>query len=183
MGATSAVRPVLTIVAAFSRYEAAIDWGRERCRREFGDVALESESFAFTETNYYDASMGAGLVKRFFAFERLADPGELPRWKLASNEWEDEYCALGLHSDERPLNLDPGYLTEAKLVLASTKDHHHRLYLAEGIYGEVTLCFQRGQWREREWTYPNYRRADYHAFFTQCRDYLRSRLRPPPSDL
>lgn len=177
MGAISQVRPVLTIVAAFSRHEAALEWGRERCRREWGEVALESESFAFTETDYYDASMGPNLTKRFFAFERLADPGELPKWKLACNAWENEYRDLKQHDEERPLNLDPGYLTEAKLVLASTKDHHHRLYLGGGVYGEATLCFQRGQWREREWTYPNYRRADYHAFFTRCRDYLRLRLR------
>ena len=34
------------------------------------------------------------------------------------------------HAEPRPLNLDPGYLTPAKLVLASTKDHAHRIYLS-----------------------------------------------------
>jgi hypothetical protein len=46
--------------------------------------------------------------------------------------------------EPRPLNLDPGYLTEAKLVLATTKDRNHRLYLDRGIFAEVTLCYQRG---------------------------------------
>jgi len=34
------------------------------------------------------------------------------------------------------VNIDPGYISLGKLVLASTKDHAHRLYLGEGVYGE-----------------------------------------------
>ena len=64
------------------------------------------------------------------------------------------------------MNLDPGYITPAKLVLASTKDHAHRLYLADGIYAEVTLAFRGKQWQPLEWTYPDYRRADFQEFFT-----------------
>ena len=78
---------------------------------------------------------------------------------------------------ERPLNLDPGYITDSKLVLASTKNHAHRIYLAEGIFAEITLRFQGGQWRPWEWTYPDYRRADFQQFFTDCRNYLRQRDR------
>jgi hypothetical protein len=73
----------------------------------------------------------------------------------------------------RPLNLDPGYLGLGKLVLASTKDHAHRLYLSRGIYAEVTLNYQDRGWRHHDWTFPDYRRADYQQFFSQCRDYLR----------
>jgi hypothetical protein len=75
--------------------------------------------------------------------------------------------------EPRPLNLDPGYLTPAKLVLASTKDHAHRIYLSRGIYAEVTLFYKDRHWQPREWTFPDYRRADYQEFFSQCRAYLR----------
>jgi hypothetical protein len=76
--------------------------------------------------------------------------------------------------ESRPLNLDPGYLTEAKLVLASTKDRDHRVYLDRGIYAEVTLHYQRGRgWQPRPWTYPDYRSEPYLQFFTRCRQYLR----------
>jgi hypothetical protein len=96
---------------------------------------------------------------------------------LQANAWEEEYRASAEHSESRPLNIDPGYLTEAKLVLASTKDRDHRIYLSQGIFAEVTLHFARGGWQARPWTYPDYQRADYHAFFTTCRDYLRQRYR------
>jgi hypothetical protein len=167
--------PALRLLAAFSRHTDALDWARQTASAAWGPVALESERFEHRETNYYDATMGTGLKKCFFAFETLADPAELAEWKLSSNRWERDYQRLGLHSESRPLNLDPGYLTEAKLVLATTKDRDHRIYLRDGIFAEVTLHFHRGQWEARPWTYPDYQRADYHEFFLRCREYLRKR--------
>ncbi|MEX2025857.1 MAG: DUF4416 family protein, partial [Pirellulaceae bacterium] len=91
--------------------------------------------------------------------------------------WEDEYRRQVAHPESRPLNIDPGYLTEAKLVLASTKDRDHRIYLSQGIFAEVTLHFQQAKWQTRPWTYPDYQRADYHEFFSRCRDFLRQSYR------
>ena len=70
-----------------------------------------------------------------------------------------------------------GAVPLAKLVLASTKDHSHRLYMADGIYAEITLHYKSRQWQPRDWTYPDYRRVDYQAFFTQAREYLHGRER------
>ncbi len=177
MGDLRYVEPVLPITAAFSRYEAALDWARERMAEAWGPVALVSPTFDFAETDYYLPTMGGPIHIVFWAFERLVDPGTLPEIKLQANAWEAEYTGLGRHPEPRPLNLDPGYLTSAKLVLASTKDHAHRIYLSRGIFAEVTLYFKLGHWQHREFTFPNYRRADYQAFFSQCRDYLRDALR------
>lgn len=163
----------MLLVAAFSRHDAALDWGRDTLREHFGPIQLESARFDFAETAYYEKSMGSGLKKTFFAFEKLIDPGELPDIKRATNDWEREYAAAYPHDEERPLNLDPGYITEPKLVLASTKDHAHRLYLRDGIYAEVTLHFQHGAWQKSPWTYPDYQRADFQAFFTACREYVK----------
>ena len=73
--------------------------------------------------------------------------------------------------------IDPGYVTEAKLILASTKDRDHRIYLDRGVFAENTLFYHAGAWKKRPWTYPDYQRADYHQFLTRCRDYYRQRLR------
>ncbi len=118
--------------------------------------------------------MGAGLKKQFLAFERLIDPAQLVNFKLQTNNWETQYAALGNHAESRPLNLDPGYITLAKLVLASTKDHSHRIYLSQGIYAEITLSFRSGGWQPSEWTYPDYRRADFQRFFDDCRAYIKT---------
>ncbi len=169
-------RPVLLLLTAFSRYGEALDWARQTAEEAWGPVALASERFDHRETDYYEASMGPDLQKCFFAFESLIDPAELVSCKETSNQWERDYQQLGKHAEMRPLNLDPGYLTEAKLVLATTKDRDHRIYLDRGIFAEVTLHFQRGSWQSRPWTYPDYQRADYHEFFTRCREFLRRRV-------
>ena len=175
MGQIYRHEPVLLIVAAFSRYPEALDWARERTERECGPIKLASERFIHNETNFYEPTMGPDLLKTFFAFEHKIDPAELVDLKLRANVWEDEYKAASAWPEQRPLNIDPGYLTQAKLVLATTKDRDHRLYLDRGIFAEVTLHYHHGAWRERPWTYPDYRREDYHRFFNQCREYLRSR--------
>jgi hypothetical protein len=165
--------PALLIVAAFSRYGESLDWARAKVESQWGAVALESPRFDFTPTDYYEATMGPGLRKTFFACRDLVDPARLPQLKLEAIAWEAEYAQLGRHPEPRPLNLDPGYLTLAKLVLASTKDHAHRIYLHSGIYAEVTLHYQDGRWQHRPWTFPDYRRADYQQYFDECRGWLK----------
>jgi hypothetical protein len=172
MGEIHSPSPVLLIIAASSRYDPALEWARSTAITHFGSLALTSEPFDFTETSYYTATMGADLKKQFLAFERLIDPQDLAMIKRQTNAWESEFAALQHHPEPRSLNLDPGYITPAKLVLASTKDHAHRIYLASGIYAEITLSYTRRKWHPMEWTYPDYRRADYQQFFTQCRDRL-----------
>jgi hypothetical protein len=164
--------PVLLVIAASARYVETLEWARTRCIDHHGPIALASDAFDFTETEYYADTMGADLKKRFLAFERLIDPAALPDIKRQTNEWEAEYAALAHHAESRPLNLDPGYITPAKLVLASTKDHAHRIYLRDGIYAEITLAYRARRWQPREWTYPDYRRVDFQDFFTQCRNHL-----------
>jgi len=172
-------RPVLLIVAAFSRYPEALQWGADRLEQDFGKRAITSPDFSFHYSHYYDDEMGTDLIKKFLAFEQLIDPASLSAIKVATNALEQQLASSGRFPETRPLNLDPGYLTEAKLVLATTKDRDHRLYLGEGIFGEVTLYFHDNAWRTRPWTYPDYASSDYHQFFGECRDYLRSRYRNP----
>lgn len=176
MGQPSRHPSVLLLLAAFSRHQPALDWARRRASEAWGPVALESPPFDFAETHYYDATMGPGLKKVFFAFQRAIDPEELVEIKLQTNQWEEE-CAHWLSQchpvEPRPLNLDPGYLTPAKLVLASTKDFAHRIYLARGIFAEITLQYKHHRWQHHEYTFPDYRRADYQEFFTQCREMMK----------
>lgn len=177
MGKPAVPSSVLLLMAAFSRYDEALSWGRRRAVEAWGPVVLESSAFDFSQTAYYQSTMGPGLRKVFWAFERLVDPATLVDLKLQTNQWEDDYAALGQHPEVRPLNLDPGYLTLAKLVLASTKDFTHRICLSRGIFAEVTLYYRHHRWQHHEWTFPDYRREDYQQFFSQCRDYLYQQTR------
>ncbi len=173
MGTIQKPKPTLLLIAVSSRYDHALAWAEKQSQAEFGPLALKSEAFEFTETDYYRESMGDDLKKQFLAFQNVIDPGDLARIKRLTNDWEEQYAAEANHPEPRPLNLDPGYITLAKLVLASTKDHAHRLYLGEGIYAEFTLQYRGGNWQACDWTYPDYRREDFQQFFTKCREHLR----------
>lgn len=175
MGEPTPPEPALRLLAAFSRHPAALEWARARAEQAWGPVALASPVFAFRETDYYQATMGSEIGKQFFVFVEPLDPAGAVADKLDTGEWEHEYAALGRHAEPRPLNLDPGYITAAKLVLTSTKDHAHRIYLSQGIYAEVTLYYRDRQWQHHQWTFPDYRRADYQEFFTAARRLLRTR--------
>lgn len=186
MAAIRPLQPVLCLVAIVSRYDEALAWARERIERERGPHALVSDAFVFDDTDYYDKEMGTELQKQFVVAEALMDPGTLADVKRQTNLWEAEYASFSKHPEPRPLNLDPGYIAESKLVLASTKNHSHRIYLTRGIYAEITLGYKRTKgWIAMPWTYPDYQRDDFQAFFTECRGFLRTQLRsrPPGEEL
>jgi hypothetical protein len=44
--------------------------------------------------------------------------------------------------------------------------------MADGIYAEECLYYLDGSWQARPWTYPDYRRADFQAFFGEARELL-----------
>jgi len=189
MSAGASHPPALLLLAAFSRHAAALDWAAKRAATEWGPIALASEPFHFAETDYYQSTMGRDLKKKFWVFERPMDPAQLAAIKRLTINWERDFTTMAdcgeavcenssPITDTRPLNLDPGYLTTAKLVLASTKDHTHRVYLQDGIFAEITLFFRHGRWEHHEWTFPDYRRADYQEFFTQARELLKRKHLP-----
>jgi hypothetical protein len=176
MGLTRLPPQVLLIVAAFSRHEHALRWAEEKLAASFGSIARSSPDFAFNQTQYYEASMGAGLSKRFLVFHDLVAAEQLASIKLRTNELEQELTQSGTWSEARPLNLDPGILTLGKFMLATTKDQSHRIYLRDGIYAEVTLRFQDHAFHPWPWTYADYREPHVLAFLGEARDYYRQRL-------
>ena len=177
MGEVVEQRPVLLLVAVTSRHKSAFTWALEKAQQRWGEVELASPIYDFTETSYYAESMGEDLKKQFLTFKKLIDPAMLAETKLTSNLWEDEFRDENDFPEERPINLDPGYITEAKLILATTKDRDHRIYLQQGIFAEITLFFRSGGWQGSRWTYPDYQRDDFQEFFSNCRTRLRELYR------
>jgi hypothetical protein len=167
-------------VAAFSRHAELLALARRRLEGDYGPVALASAEYAFDQTAYYEPTMGPGLRKRLWAFERLVDPAVLPEIKHHTNALEQALAAETHFPEPRPVNLDPGYLTLAKLVLATTKDQAHRLYLRDGIFAEVTLHFRDGRFQPWPWTYADYRLPEVLAFLAEARAWYRQRLARGP---
>lgn len=122
-------------------------------------------------TEYYNPEMGDDLKRFFVSFEELAHRGLLPDMKLKSIQLEKKLSVDG----KRRVNLDPGYMTLGQLFLASTKDNFFRIYLRDGIYAEVTLYYERGEFRSFPWTYRDYASEEYHAVFHRMRGLLKQK--------
>ncbi len=174
MGTVQVPPPVRPIVGLLTAGAERLAGARARLKDWLGAEDLATEPEPFTYTDYYAGEMGEGLWRQFVVFTDLRDPGALADWKRSAQTLER---GLGLTAaGGRTVNVDPGYLAPGKLVLATTKDHGHRLYLRDGIWAEVTLRIQQGRFVPWPWTYPDY--AAHCAFFDRAyRAYLDA-LRP-----
>ena len=135
----------------------------EITERLWGGAALRSEEFSFVHTDYYADEMGAGLKKFFAAFRADSDLGLLPDYKLSAVDMENKLAVDG----KRIINIDPGYLAPEKVVVASTKNFTHRIYIGKGIYGDLQLMRQKGSYAPMPWTYADYIRPEAASFFNR----------------
>ncbi|MDM7998904.1 MAG: DUF4416 family protein [Dehalococcoidia bacterium] len=165
MGEIRDPQPVKYFVGVLTAIPGSLAELRRVLEQRFGRVDSESGLLDFTYTKYYEPEMGPGLVRKFWGFGPLGRPDALVDLKLFTNEVEQVRAVDG----RRTVNVDPGYLTAARLVLASTKDFAHRLYLGKGIYGEVTLIFRNREFHPLPWTYPDYRSEGYLRYFRELR--------------
>ncbi len=174
MGTAKEPKPVKLIASIFSADPARSDAALAALEEQFGPVDFRSDLLPFDHTEFYTPEFGDGIVRRLVSFERLIDPGDLPRIKRLTNGLESQ---LADSEGRRAVNVDPGYISEGKVVLATTKDHRHRLYLGEGVYGEVTLYYHKGEFRAWDWTYPDYASPRYRQILTDMRTHYREQLR------
>jgi hypothetical protein len=141
--------------------------------RRFGEVDFESDIIKFDFTDYYFKELGFDLVRRFICFKRLRDPRSFIKVKLYCIALEKKLALQG----RRRINIDPGYLNSAKLVLFTTKNFYHRIYLGRGIYAEVTLHYTKNNFIDFPWTYPDYRTEKYKNIFCKIRGIYTSQIK------
>lgn len=170
MGRINKQRPVKLIVGFIFKEEDTFNKAKGFLERLFGKVDFESQTLPFKHTDYYYLEFGKNLKRKFISFRKLISTPDLPKIKISTNRIEAR-LSLGA---SRLINIDPGYLDLSKLILASTKDYKHRIYLNKGIYAEVTLFYQNKSFRFWQWTYPDYKTPEYIAIFNQIREnYVR----------
>lgn len=129
---------------------------------------------AFTWSSYYDDEMGGRPTRFFAAFNTEVDPGSLASIKAATNKLEAQ---MTRRDGGRLFNLDPGLLSLSRFVLATTKERPHRLPLADGIFGELTLIYDSGEYRPLAWTYPDWASPEYRDYLGRLRSSMRSSRR------
>jgi len=150
--------------------EQTIAW----LEKTYSAIDSRTEPSAFSQTTYYDREMGTPLSRQFVSFTSLIEADGLPDIKIATNLWEKDHTRQG---GGRRINLDPGFLSEANVIVATTKNHYHRIPLRDGIYAHMEYVFYKGVLRVLEWTYPDFCSAAYMEFFTHLQHLYRKKLR------
>lgn len=165
--------PVKLIVGAIFASEGVLLKTKVSLKRKFGSIDFESPNFPFNFSEYYAKEMGPDLIRQFFSFQRLIEPQHLAAIKSYTNHLEERLSRTKI-KPSRTINLDPGYISAAKLVLATAKNFAHRIYLEKGIFAEVTLNFHDGTFAPWPWTYPDYKSKGYIQSFNRVRElYLK----------
>jgi len=165
---------VKLILSLFSPERALIQMALSELSDLYGRVDRQSPELLFDRTKYYEKEMGWPLYRRFISFEELVPPDCLAEIKLITNQVERRY----LKDDNRLINIDPGFISPERLILATGKNYIHRIYLSKGIYADLTLIFERGSFVPLKWTYRDYADPEIIEFFNGIREgYMKQRKR------
>lgn len=181
MGSASAFVPARLVIGVLSSPEdeniacrdAVRDAVRDALEARFGPADLLGPELSFSWSDYYDEEMGGRPRRSFISFPRLVEPSELAAIKTWTDSLELSFASGG----NRRVNLDPGLLSLANFILATTKNRPHRIALALGIYAEVTLLYEDGDFRPLPWTYPDWASEEYRALLRELRARLKLELR------
>jgi len=140
--------------------------------KKFSPIDFESEILNFDFTDYYCKEMGGGLKRQFVSFKKPIDAAKLSEIKIFTNKMEEKLR----QNFSRTINIDPGYLDMSKLILATTKDYNHRIYIGRGIFAEVTLYYRGKSFLPWEWTYPDYKSQRYIDIFNKIREIYAAQI-------
>ena len=161
------------IVSIFAQEISLFEAIERILSQKFGLIDFKSQLLDFNQTNYYEDEFGSGLKREFIAFKRLIKSEALWKIKIATNAIERTFTKKG----KRRVNIDPGYLTQANLILASTKMFFHRIHINKGIHQEVTLIYQDKTFKPLPWTYPDYRTNECKDILLKIRALLHTQLK------
>ncbi|PKN32784.1 MAG: DUF4416 domain-containing protein [Deltaproteobacteria bacterium HGW-Deltaproteobacteria-19] len=166
MSRPRSAEPVKLVASFLSTRDERIAEAIRGLAKVCGDPDFVGPCHPFSFTEYYEGELGSPLRRRFVSFERLAAPDSLPAVKLQSNSLEERLAEGG----KRTVNIDPGYISLAHMILATCKGYTHRPYLRDGVYADLTLLYQDRRFRTLPWTYPDYAAEETREMFRTLRE-------------
>ena len=166
--------PVKLFAAVLHREPDALHAALDLLAKRIGEIDFEGADHPFGGTDYYDAEMGPGLLRRIVSFEELIAPEAIVGVKLAAVEIEEALRAPG---GGRRINIDPGYLDVHKAVLASAKYGAPKVHVGEGVYADLVLRYSKGRFHPFEWTFADFRSGTYDADLLEVRRLYKLALR------
>lgn len=174
MGKPQEPLPVKLFMSLIAKEEKIVPQAMEALKSVYGEMDWVSEPFPFDFTDYYASEMGTNLFRHFITFGPLISRDSLPEIKLSTNQLENRFADP---CGNRRINIDPGYLCQAHIILATTKGYAHRPYLTKGIYADLTLIYRNQSFQPLDWTYPDYRQDKTIRLFNHVRKQYLDQLK------
>ncbi|MEK7279802.1 MAG: DUF4416 family protein [Nitrospirota bacterium] len=174
MGPIRMPDPVFLFAGMIAQSEEIFSLAQIELKKSFGEVSYQSPVYPWDRSGYYEEEIGTDLKRRFLFFAEPILPDRLADIKIETNRIEGLFLNKTGRNGKRTINIDPGYMNMAKVVLATTKDFSHRVYLRDGIYAEVTLIYRDDSYWPLPYTFPDFRSENYIGLFNSVRGELKS---------
>lgn len=162
--------PVKLLVGLLYTDPDLFERAHEQLAERFSKIDYKSPQFSFDISDYYKEEMGWPIFRKFISFDRLINPGDLAKIKIATNEIETHLAKDG----KRTVNLDAGYMDFNKLILASAKFDAQKIYLDLGIYADPTLWYEKGAFKAYPHAFLDFKSGAYDATFLHIRSLYKS---------
>lgn len=170
MGPIRKPDPVILFIGMIAGNEELLSLASGELKSIFGNIFHQSPVYPWDHSDYYEDEMGRDLKRIFIFFSKPIMPDDIADIKIETNRIEELFYRK--EDRRRMVNIDPGYMNMAKIVLTTTKDFSHRIYLKDGIYSEVTLIYQGNSYQSLSYTFPDFRSNDYIRLFNSVRKGL-----------
>lgn len=180
MGSITKPDPVILFIGMIAGNQELFDLASIELKKIFGKIAYQSPIYPWDHSSYYEDEIGRDLKRRFLFFAEPIIPDRIADIKIETNKVEGLFFHEEDEKRRRMINIDPGYMNMAKIVLVTTKDFSHRIYLRDGIYSEVTLIYNGDSFQSLLYTFPDFRSEVYIKLFNSVRGDLRSLLKHIP---
>jgi len=172
MGEAEQQKPVKLFFSIIFKDDGKAEKAIKKMTDLYGGLEESGLSTSFDYTDYYEKEMGKPLFRKIVCFKNLVQKDDIAKIKHETNKIEESSASGG----KRTVNIDPGYITEAKVVLLTTKDYTHRIHIGDKIFAESTLFFRDGSFSPWPWTYPDYASEELRNYFDEVRNhYIKSR--------
>lgn len=178
MGIIKQPEKAVLIAGIMAQSPALLAGAKNLLVQRYESISMESPVYDFSHSDYYEKEMGKNLVKQLVSFTGLVAMDTLADIKIAANAIEESLARRRGDTFFRTVNIDPGYVALSKMVLATTKNYDHRIYIGKGIYAEVTLRFRNKSFEPLEWTYPDYQQPLVITFLNQVRENYKRMIMP-----
>lgn len=130
-------------------------------KNNFGDVVSKSSEYDFNFTSYYEKEFGMNLKKMIAIFDKKINKIDLVEIKNKITEIEKRFSV----GNKRRINIDPGYVNNKEVVLASFKKKDFKEDLGNNVFAHKVLEFEDGNVNDFFHTFDDYKEKRIKDFF------------------